>query len=207
MSTPSPTSPTTGPSFAETALRLGGKSDEEVRSLGAVDRADEQVDLLFAPQYQTASSPVHQAIWDDKVPLDMFAPPTLPATAPCDAIMDRSLALVRERLERKTLDGQNKISAETLEVPGEAGYWGLFIDPRYGGSGAAFARFSRFLTRMGRLRFDGGGPRVGARLHAPSIRCGPSSCRAEGLLPLLASGKKLSACSNGAGCWIGPVGR
>src|SRR4051812_20211599 len=127
MSSPAP--PTnTGPSFAETALRLGGKSEEEVKSLGAVDRADEQVDLLFAPQYQTASSPVHQAIWDDKVPLDLFGPPTLPADAPCDLVMERSLDIVRRRVESKALmDGQNKISADTFAELGDAGYWGLLI--------------------------------------------------------------------------------
>ena len=31
-------------SFAETALRLGGKSEEEAKRLGAVDKADEQIE-------------------------------------------------------------------------------------------------------------------------------------------------------------------
>ena len=53
-------------SFAEEALRLGGKSAEEVRRMGAVDKADEQVETLFAPQYQTTSSPIHRAVWDGK---------------------------------------------------------------------------------------------------------------------------------------------
>src|SRR2546422_10812728 len=66
-------------SFAETALRLGGKSEEEARRMGAVDKADEQVESLFAPQYQTASSPVHKAIWEGRVSLDLFNPPPLPA--------------------------------------------------------------------------------------------------------------------------------
>src|SRR5436309_1603402 len=35
-------------SFAEAALRLGGKSDEEARRMGAVDKADEQVDPMVA---------------------------------------------------------------------------------------------------------------------------------------------------------------
>src|ERR1700733_8418788 len=77
-------------SFAETAMRLGGKSDEEARRLGAMDRADEQVETLFAPQYQTVNSPVHRAIWDGDAPLELFGPPVLPDTAPCDAAMQRS---------------------------------------------------------------------------------------------------------------------
>lgn len=84
-------------SFAETALRLGGKSEEEARRTGAVDRADEQVESLFAPQYQTAHSPVHRAVWEREVPLDLFLPPSQPASSPCDAAMERSLEIVRRR--------------------------------------------------------------------------------------------------------------
>jgi hypothetical protein len=51
-------------SFAETALKLGGKSDEEVRRTGAMDKADELVESLFSKQHQTARSPIHRAVWD-----------------------------------------------------------------------------------------------------------------------------------------------
>ena len=84
-------------SFAETALRLGGKSEEEARRLGAVDKADEQVEALFAARYQTTNSPVHRAVWQGRVPLDLFAPPPLAASAACDAAMQRSLEVVRRR--------------------------------------------------------------------------------------------------------------
>src|SRR5215210_4229142 len=84
-------------SFAETALRLGGKSEEEVRRMGAVDKADEQVEKLYAERLRTTSSPVHRAVWDGTVPVELFRPPPLPDTAPCDAAMDRSLAVVRGR--------------------------------------------------------------------------------------------------------------
>src|SRR5207249_831535 len=94
-------------SFAETALRLGGKSDEEARRLGAVDKADEQVEALFAPQYQTASSPIHKAVWDGKVPLNLFASPSLPESAPCDAAMQRSLEVARRRRDAGTLFNQD----------------------------------------------------------------------------------------------------
>src|SRR5882762_2948375 len=58
-------------SFAETALRLGGKSDEEIRRTGAMDKADEQVEKLFSRQHQTASSPIHRAVWDQAVPVEL----------------------------------------------------------------------------------------------------------------------------------------
>src|SRR5438093_4043046 len=114
MSAPTTTQPDQQ-SFAETALRLGGKSEEEARRLGAVDKADEQVETLFAPQYQTSSSPIHRAIWEGRVPLEQFAPPPLPTSAPCDAAMERSYEVVRRRREQKTLlDSQKKVSPDTI---------------------------------------------------------------------------------------------
>jgi hypothetical protein len=117
-------------SFAETALRLGGKGEEEARRLGAVDKADEQVETLFAPQYQTASSPIHRAVWDAKAPLELFMPPPLPASAPCDATMQKSLDIVRRRRDAKALyNADNKLSNETIAELADAGYWGLLIAP------------------------------------------------------------------------------
>src|SRR5262245_8792208 len=45
-------------SFAEAAMKLGGKSEEEARRMGAVDRADDQVEAMFAARYQTTNSPI-----------------------------------------------------------------------------------------------------------------------------------------------------
>src|SRR5438128_9197535 len=94
-------------SFAEAALRLSGKSDEEARRTGAVDRADEQVEALFAPQYQTAHSAVHKAVWEHQVPLDLFRASPLPASAPCDAAMERSVSVVRRHREADSLYDSN----------------------------------------------------------------------------------------------------
>src|SRR5579885_2355176 len=102
-------------SFAETALRMGGKTEEEARRTGAVDKADEQVESLFKPQYQTANSPAHKAVWDGHVPLDLFAPPALPASHPSDRTMEASLEIVRRRRsEGKIFDEKGKVSTETL---------------------------------------------------------------------------------------------
>jgi alkylation response protein AidB-like acyl-CoA dehydrogenase len=136
-------------SFAETALRLSGKSEEEARRTGAMDRADEQVEQLFAPQYKTVNSPVHRAVWDHEIPLDQFMPPDVPASAACDASMERCVqVLQRRRQENTILDDKNKVSRETLGELAQAGYWGMLIDPKFGGQGAPFVRFGRFLTRM-----------------------------------------------------------
>src|ERR1700730_11614294 len=113
------------PSFAEAALRLSGKTEEEARRTGAVDKADEQVEALFAPQYQTVNSPVHKAVWDGQVPLALFLPPPLPASAPCDASMHMSLEIVKRRRASGTLYNEEaKVSSETLQELAGAGYWG-----------------------------------------------------------------------------------
>ena len=129
-----------GASFAETALRLGGKSEEEARRTGAIDQADEQVEALFAAQYQTANSPVHRAVWDRGVPLELFVsqPPRRARAAPdvrCE-VMRNSLDVVRRHREAGTLlDQNNKLSQTLLDDLGAAGYWGLLVDREYGGSG------------------------------------------------------------------------
>src|ERR1700733_1866112 len=72
---------TEGATFVETALKLGGASAEEAQKTGALDRADEQVEDLFAPKYQTAGSPAHRAVWDKEFPIDLFVGQTRPASA------------------------------------------------------------------------------------------------------------------------------
>src|SRR5438874_12843630 len=111
-------------SFAEAALRLSGKTEEEARRTGAMDKADDQVESLFAPQYQTVNSAVHRAVWDDAVPLDLFASPPPPAQHACDAAMERCVAVIRRRRESNTLfDQRGKIAEDMLSELAQAGYW------------------------------------------------------------------------------------
>src|ERR671923_493835 len=82
-------------SFAETALTLGGKSADEARRTGAIDTADDQVEQLFAPEYQTVNSPAHRAVWDRGVPVKLFTS-TPPVTPPhVQKVMDDSIAVVQ----------------------------------------------------------------------------------------------------------------
>src|SRR5437868_1728489 len=122
------------PSFAETALTLGGKSEDEAKRTGAIDKADDQVEALFAKQYQTTASPAHRAVWDDTgVPLDLFTfdPSPLPATAA--KVMDDSLAIVKRHRHAKTLHDENgKLREQVLQELAAAGYWGLLVEPQYG---------------------------------------------------------------------------
>ena len=81
--------------FVEAALKLGGKSEEEARTTGTVDRADDQVDALFAARYQTANSPAHRVVWDREAADRACSCPQPPATSPAsERIMQRSLEAV-----------------------------------------------------------------------------------------------------------------
>lgn len=181
-------------SFAETAMRMGGKSEEEAKRMGAVDKADEQVDRLF--RFQTANSPVHRAIWDGKVPLELFMAPPPPQGLPCDAVMTRSLEIIRRRRDQNALFNQDKkLSNETISELADAGYWGLLIDPKHSGAGAPFTRFAPFLTKMGLLD-----PMTSAMASVHGcigavdpLRTFGSEEQKQRLLPILASGQRISA--------------
>ena len=185
-----------GTSFAETALRLGGKSAEEARRTGAVDTADEQVEALFAPQYQTTSSPVHRAVWDNQVPVELFRAEPAEADAATVRVMRDSRDVVRRHRNAGILyDEHGKISPQALAELGEAGYWGLLIDPQYGGSGAPFRVFAPFLTRMAIED-----PTVAglASVHGcigavDPVRTFGTPEQQQRFLPDLASGRRLSA--------------
>jgi len=182
--------------FVETALKLGGKSEEEARTTGSIDRADDQVDALFAARYQTANSPVHKAVWDRELPVDLFVPQP-PSTSPaCERVMRQSLETARRHRDGGTLYGpDNKVSDAVLEELSAAGYWGLLIDPQHGGGGASFASFAPFLTRMATIEPNLAGL---ASVHGcigavDPIRTFGTTEQKERYLPRLASGERLSA--------------
>lgn len=136
-------------SFAEEALRLGGKGAEEVRRMGAVDAADEQVEALFAAKYQTTASPIHRAVWDASVQSDLWSIAPPPNTAEAEKVMTDSLAVARRHREAGTLWSEDrKISHQVLKDLADVGYWGLLVSRDYGGTGASFSQFARFLTQM-----------------------------------------------------------
>jgi alkylation response protein AidB-like acyl-CoA dehydrogenase len=182
--------------FVEAALKLGGKSEEEARTTGTVDRADDQVDALFAARYQTANSPVHRVVWDREAPLTLFSPEP-PAPSPAtERIMEQSLEAVKRHRSAGTIYGPDgKISPAVLGDLAAAGYWGLLIDPRYGGGGSSFTAFARFLTQMATIEPNAAGL---ASVHGcigavDPLRTFGNAEQKERYLPRLASGERLSA--------------
>lgn len=136
-------------SFAETAMRLGGKTEEEAKRTGAVDKADDQVEALFAPQYKTSNSPIHKAVWDGIVEFDLFTAKPLHASTPYMAAMEKSLQTIKTHVEKKTIyNEKGKVSDQMIKDLGTAGYWGMLIDSKYGGQGASIQQFMNFLTKV-----------------------------------------------------------
>src|SRR6476620_6995062 len=197
MSTESPPHrPSEGASFAETALALGGKSADEARRTGAIDAADDQVEALFAPQYQTVNSPAHRAVWDRGVPVDLFMSES-PKTPPdVQQVMDNSIVVVQRHKSAGTLLNEDrKIAEPVLADLGQAGYWGLLVGKEYGGSGAPFSSFAPFLTRMALVD-----PTVAglASVHGcigavDPVRTFGTADQKQRFLPGLADGSRLSA--------------
>lgn len=183
-------------SFVETALTLGGKSAEEARTTGKLDRIDDQVEALFAPRYQTSHSPIHRAVWGSSVPVELFQSVSVEVPPRCRSVMDQSLEIVgRHKRGGTLLDDHGKVSDTVLKELGTAGYWGLLVDPEYGGAGAPFPVFARFLTRMATVD-----PTVAglASVHGcigavDPLRAFGSPEQKRRFLPGLASGERLSA--------------
>ena len=101
-------------SFAETALKLGGKSEEEARRTGAIDRADDQVESLFQPQYQTVNSPAHRAVWDRTFPVEEFQSHSAETPPEIQKVMDDSIAVVKRHKDAGTLLNEERKIPENV---------------------------------------------------------------------------------------------
>jgi alkylation response protein AidB-like acyl-CoA dehydrogenase len=183
-------------SFAETALKLGGKSDDEARRTGAIDTADDQVEALFAPQYQTIKSPAHRAVWERGVPVELFQSTAATPSPKVAKVMEDSLEVVcRQRAAGNLFNDAGKIADAVLADLAGVGYWGLLVDKEYGGSGVPFAVFAPFLSRMATVD-----PTIAglASVHGcigavDPVRTFGTPEQKQRFLPGLADGSRLSA--------------
>lgn len=183
-------------SFAETALRMSGKSEEEAKRTGAVDRADDQVEAMFAAKFKTTASPIHKSVWDGKSDLALYTAPPLNKTAAWTAAMDRCLDTLKKHVAAGTnLNGEGKLSQELLADLGTAGYWGMLIEPEFGGQGSSTQHFMSFLTSIALHEPTAAGM---ASVHGcigavDPVRTFGNEGQKKSFLPRLASGQALSA--------------
>lgn len=183
-------------SFAETAMQLAGKTEEEAKRTGAVDRTDDEVDSFFAEQYKTSNSPVHRAIWEAKVPVELFSTPKLNSESMNLPAMKKSLEVLASHKKNGTmLDDQGKIAKVVLDELATAGYCGMLIEQKYGGQGATSRQFMTFLTQVASIEPTAAGL---ASVHGcigavDPVRYFGSEEQRQRILPKLASGEALSA--------------
>jgi alkylation response protein AidB-like acyl-CoA dehydrogenase len=183
-------------SFAETALRLGGKSADEARRTGVLDTADDQVEVMFAERHRTTASPVHRAVWERRAPTELFHMDVPAMSDEVRQVINDCLHVVRKHRREGTLYNElGKLADTVLSELGDAGYWGALVDRRYGGCGLPFQHFAAFLTRMATLE-----PTIAglASVHGcigavDPVRTFGTAAQQERYLPLLASGRRLSA--------------
>ncbi|HEY9716417.1 MAG TPA: acyl-CoA dehydrogenase family protein [Trichormus sp.] len=182
-------------SFAETAMRMGGKSEEEATRTGAVDRADDQVESMFAPQYKTVNSPIHKAVWDEKVPIELFAPPKVSAEDFNNPAMQKSLEVLKKHRDAKDIyDAKGKVSDQVFKDLSDAGYWGMLIEKEYGGQGVGVLKFMRFLGEIAKVdpTCAGLGSVHGCIGAVDPVRSFGNEEQRKKFLPLLANGQALS---------------
>jgi len=183
-------------SFAETALKLGGKSEEEARRTGAIDLADDQVEKLFQAQYQTINSPAHRAIWERGLPVELFETSPEETSADLQKVMDDSCEVVmRHRTAGTLMNEERKIAESVFADLAAVGYWGLLVEKKYGGSGAPFRSFAPFLTRIAIADPTVAGM---ASVHGcigavDPVRTFGTEEQKQRFLPGLANGQRLSA--------------
>lgn len=131
-----------------------GVSAAEAQALGEVAGADDAANALFAPQYQTESSPVHRAVWSDQCPIDLFdAPLPTPLVGRAATAMDSALEVVKRHLTAGTFlnrdgDWAGKLAPEVTREIGALGYYGALVPEAYGGLGLDFPSFALEETRM-----------------------------------------------------------
>jgi alkylation response protein AidB-like acyl-CoA dehydrogenase len=182
-------------SFAETAMRMSGKTEEEATRTGAVDRADDQVESMFAPQYKTVNSPIHKAVWEEKVPIELFTPPKVNKDEISTPAMQKSLAALTKHRDAKSIyDEKNKISNQVFSDLADAGYWGMLIGKEYGGQGLSVLQFMTFLGNVAKIDPTSAGL---ASVHGCIGAVDPVSSfgteeQKKRLLPKLADGTALS---------------
>jgi len=110
-------------SFAETALRLGGKTAEEARRTGVVDTADDQVEEMFAERRRTTASPIHRAVWENRVPVEEFHFDVPALGSDERKVINDCLHVARSHLRGGTLYGDDgKLSEDVLGQLADAGY-------------------------------------------------------------------------------------
>ncbi|MBX9939884.1 MAG: acyl-CoA/acyl-ACP dehydrogenase [Candidatus Obscuribacterales bacterium] len=124
------------PDLIKDALEKAGKSQEEIDIVSQLDKAQDKAD-----EHRLKTGVLQTALLERTLPLSLFAVQKQQAD---ETMAAQSLANCLTALQGKPLfDGTGKVAPEVIGALSEAGYWGLPIEKKYGGSGAS----KRFLAK------------------------------------------------------------
>ena len=180
-------------SFAEVAMEMSGKSDEESQSIGKIDTADDEVELLFQNKHKTKSSPAYKAVWDRKFPTAEFFDNFSNDNTHRSTLLN-CLDTVKHHREHGTLYENGKLSKALLSDLSQCGYFGLLV-PLPDKPAITFSEFAPFLAEMAFLEPSVAGL---ASVHGcigsvDPVKTFGSQEQKDKWLPMLASGERLSA--------------
>jgi alkylation response protein AidB-like acyl-CoA dehydrogenase len=112
-------------SFAETAMELAGKSEEEVKTIGQIDAADDDVEKMFAERHKTINSPIHKAVWGE-LDISQFAPKV--SLQDKTGVLEASYDILKKHQEAGTsLNEDDKHNTEMIQELADVGYFGTLV--------------------------------------------------------------------------------
>ena len=148
------------------------------------------------PEPEHGPNPIQRAVGDRAFPASLFVPATESANSEQQRSMNAALATVQRHHAGNTLFGADGHVAKTvLRDLGTDGYWGLLVEPVFGGGGCKLRDFMPFITRMASLEPTLAGILavhgcIGTTNHLQAF--GTQAQQAE-WLPRLARGERLAA--------------
>ena len=130
------------PDLIKDALEKAGKSQEEIDIVSQLDKAQDKAD-----EHRLKTGVLQTALLAGALPFSLFA---VQKQAVDETMAEQSLENCLRALPGKTLlDGDGKVSGEVIEALSAAGYWGLPIEKKYGGSGASKHFLAKAMLEVG----------------------------------------------------------
>ena len=129
------------------------------------------------------------------MPVELFTAKPVETNHPCLQAMEKCIDVLKDHQGKNTLhDANGKVNKQVIDDLAKTGYWGMLIEPQYGGQGASVSHFMRFLSRV--ATFD---PTIAglASVHGcigavDPVRSFGTEDQKKRFLPKLASGQALS---------------
>ncbi|MCA9041531.1 MAG: acyl-CoA dehydrogenase family protein, partial [Planctomycetaceae bacterium] len=150
----------------------------------------------FGRNYNAAASPIYQTLRGAEFPFGLFDPEAEVIDPQAQALLDRSLELVRTlKQQNQLLNESGKVSSQTIEQLASLGFWGLRGQKGHGGTEISYQCFTKFLTSMVTLDSTVGGLMMvqGSIGASGLLQAFGTLEQQQKFLPRLVSGEKLSA--------------